>query len=335
MKVLFIGGTGTISGAITRLLAQKEDYELTVLNRGHKKEGLPASVRQITGDINNEEEIRNLLALESFDVVGEFVAYVPEQVRRDIRLFEGRCRQYIFISSASAYQKPLSNYLITESTPLANPYWQYSRDKIDCEQVLMEAYRNTGFPVTIVRPSHTYGDGTVPLAMHGVKGPWNDLMRMKEGLPVVVPGDGATLWTVTHNTDFALAYAGLVGNPHAIGEPVHITSDEALTWNQIYSIIGRELGVTPTLIHVATDTLVHLNPDLRGPLLGDKSCTTIFDNSKIKRLVPGFAAVTRFDQGIRQSIACLMNQPERQIRDLAWDTWINHVIEAASPSAFS
>lgn len=335
MKVLFIGGTGTISGAITRLLAQKEDYELTVLNRGHKKEGLPASVRQITGDINNEEEIRSLLALESFDVVGEFVAYVPEQVRRDIRLFEGRCRQYIFISSASAYQKPLSNYLITESTPLANPYWQYSRDKIDCEQVLMEAYRNTGFPVTIVRPSHTYGDGTVPLAMHGVKGPWNDLMRMKEGLPVVVPGDGATLWTVTHNTDFALAYAGLVGNPHAIGEPVHITSDEALTWNQIYSIIGRELGVTPTLIHVATDTLVHLNPDLRGPLLGDKSCTTIFDNSKIKRLVPGFAAVTRFDQGIRQSIACLMNQPERQIRDLAWDTWINHVIEAASPSAFS
>lgn len=335
MKILFIGGTGTISSSITRQLAQKEGYELTILNRGHKKEDVPDSVRQLIGDINNEEEIKALLAGEFFDVVGEFVAFVPEQVERDIRLFEGRCRQYIFISSASAYQKPLSHYVITESTPLSNPYWQYSRSKIACEQVLMEAYRNTGFPVTIVRPSHTYADGSIPLAIHSPKGVWSELMRMKEGKPVIVPGDGRTLWTVTHSTDFARAYIGLIDNPHAIGEAVHITSDESLTWNQIYEIIGNALGVKPTLIHVATDTLVKLNPDLDGPLHGDKCNTVVFDNSKIKRLVPDFCAPLRFDQGVRQSLSCLMNRPELQIPDPQWDAWEDHVIEIASTSAFS
>jgi len=335
LKILFIGGTGTISGAVTRQLAEKDGYELTILNRGHKTANIPGSVRQITGDINNEDEIRNILAGEDFDVVGEFVAFAPEQVKRDIRLFEGRCRQYIFISSASAYQKPLSHYVITESTPLANPHWQYSRDKIACEQVLMDAYRNSGFPVTIVRPSHTYADGSIPLAMHGVRGSWNDISRMMTGKPVIVPGDGSSLWTVTHSMDFAMGYIGLLGNPHAIGEPVHITSDESLTWNQIYEIIGQALGVKPKLIHISTDTLVHLKPELKGPLLGDKSNTVVFDNSKIKRLVPGFCAAIRFDQGVRQSLSHLMKRPDLQIPDPEWDAWVNHVIEFASPSAFS
>ena len=335
MKILFIGGTGTISSSITRQLAEKEGFELTILNRGHRKEGVPSSVRQITGDINNEAEIRALLAGESFDVVGEFVAFVPEQVKRDIRLFEGHCRQYIFISSASAYQKPLSNYLITESTPLSNPYWQYSREKIACEQVLMDAYRNKGFPVTIVRPSHTYADGGIPLALHGPNGVWNEIMRMKKGKPLLVPGDGRTLWTVTHSMDFAKAYIGLLGNPHAVGEAVHITSDESLTWNQIYETVAQALGVKPNLVHVATDTLTALDPSLKGPLDGDKSNTVVFDNTKIKRLVPDFCASIRFDQGVRQSLFWLMRRPELQIPDPEWDAWEDHVIEIASPSAFS
>lgn len=335
MKILFIGGTGTISGSITRQLAEMHGYELTVLNRGHKNESLHPAVRQITGDINKEDEIRKALDGEVFDVVGEFVAYTPDQIRRDIRLFEGRCRQYIFISSASAYQKPLSHYSITESTPLSNPYWQYSRDKIACEQVLMEEYRNTGFPVTIIRPSHTYADGSIPLAMHGENGPWNDISRMLSGKPVLVPGDGSSLWTITHSMDFATAYIGLLGNQHAIGEPVHITSDETLTWNQIYQTIGRALGVKPKLVHVSTDMLIHLNPNLSGPLLGDKSNSVVFDNSKIKRLVPGFCASIRFDQGVLQSLSHLMKRPDLQIPDPVWDAWETHVIEIAAPYAAS
>lgn len=334
MKVLFIGGTGTISGSITRQLSAIDSFELTLLNRGTRQGPLPENVRTIKGDINNEEEMRALLQDESFDVVCEFIAFIPEQVSRDIRLFEGRTKQYIFISSASAYQKPLSNYLITESTPLANPYWQYSRDKAACEQVLMDAYRSTGFPFTTVRPSHTYADGSIPLAIHGSKGPWSELMRMKEGRPVIVPGDGQTLWTVTHSMDFAKAFIGLLGNPHAIGEAVHITSNESLTWNRIYEIVGDALGVKPKLVHVATDTLVALRPELNGPLNGDKSVNVVFDNTKIKRMVPGFAATIRFDTGIRQSLEYLMNRPELHGVDAEWDAWEDHVIEIASPSAF-
>ena len=334
MKVLFIGGTGTISGSISRQLSAIDSFELTLLNRGSRNRALPENIRTIKGDINNEEEMRALLKDEFFDVVCEFIAFIPEQVSRDIRLFEGRTKQYIFISSASAYQKPLSNYLITESTPLANPYWQYSRDKAACEQVLMDAYRSTGFPFTTVRPSHTYADGSIPLAIHGSKGPWSELMRMKEGRPVIVPGDGQTLWTVTHSMDFAKAFIGLLGNPHAIGEAVHITSDESLTWNRIYEIVGDALGVKPKLVHVATDTLVALRPELNGPLNGDKSVNVVFDNTKIKRMVPGFAATIRFDTGIRQSLEYLMNRPELHGVDAEWDAWEDHVIEIASPSAF-
>lgn len=327
MKILFIGGTGTISSSITKLIAATNGLELTVLNRGNKVVALPENVRQITADISDEFPVREALGSESYDVVADFIAFLPEQVERDIRLFQNRCKQYIFISSASAYQKPLSQFLITESTPLANPYWQYSRDKIACEEVLMRAYRDCAFPFTIVRPSHTYADGAVPLAIHGKTGPWSELKRMLDNKPVIVPGDGQTLWTVTHSTDFAKAFVGLLGNVHAIGEAVHITSDESLTWNQIYETVGAALGVKPNLVHVSADMLIALDPELSGGLLGDKSHSVVFDNSKIKRLVPGFGAMMRFDQGIRQSIDCLLTRPELMIEDPEWDAFIERVLK--------
>lgn len=327
MKILFIGGTGTISSSITRLVAATPGLELAVLNRGQRQVSLPENVRQITADIGNEAQVREVLGSENFDVIADFIAFLPSQVERDIRLFQNRCRQYIFISSASAYQKPLSQFLITESTPLANPFWQYSRDKIACEEVLMRAYRDSSFPFTVVRPSHTYADGAVPLAIHGKTGPWSELKRMLDDKPVIIPGDGLTLWTVTHSTDLAKAFVGLLGNTHAIGEAVHITSDESLTWNQIYESVGAALGVKPKLVHVSADMLIALRPELMGGLLGDKSHSVIFDNSKIKRLVPGFAATTRFDQGVRQSIDCLLTRPELMIEDPDWDAFVEKILE--------
>lgn len=325
MKALLIGGTGTISTAISSLLIE-QGWDLTILNRGHNNRRLPPEARIVLGDMNDETQIDQLLKDAWFDVVVDFIAFVPEQVKRDIRLFAHRCSQFIYISSASAYQKPLSHYAITESTPLVNPYWQYSRNKIACEDILMAANREQGFPVTIVRPSHTYGDWSVPLSMHGAAGPWSELLRIRQGKPVIVHGDGSSLWTVTHNTDFAKGFVGLMGNPHAIGEAVHITSDESLTWNQIYQIIGQALGTTPKIVHIATDRLIELKPDLEGPLKGDKSHTVVFDNTKIKRLVPGFCATIRFDQGIRRSLAYIQEHPECQVMDTEWDGWVDQVI---------
>jgi len=326
MRALLIGGTGNISSHITRQLAEDKDWEVWLLNRGNKSGALPDSVYVINADINDEELAGRKLDCMTFDVVADFIAYTPDQVERDIRLFEGRIGQYIFISTASAYQKPLSNYLVTESTPLANPFWQYSRDKIACEDVLIRRYRENGFPVTIVRPSHTYGDYHIPVSVSGTKGPWPVLERMRAGKPVIVNGDGASLWTVTHSSDFARAFIGLMGNAHAIGEAVQITSDETLSWDQIYKIIGRCLGVEPELVHIASDYLVALRPEIRGNLLGDKSHSVVFDNTKLKRLVPGFHAGTRFDQGVAKSIANFMDNPALRVADPAFDQWCDKVI---------
>lgn len=230
MKALFIGGTGTISMAITRMLAGNPDWEFYLLNRGNRIEQIPQGVHVIQSDIQDEASVAEKLSGMQFDVVADFIAFVPEHIERDIRLFAGKTKQYIFISSASAYQKPLSDFRITESTPLCNPYWQYSRDKIACEERLMREYRENGFPVTIVRPSHTYGDTSVPVALHGAGGSWQVIRRMMEGKPVIIPGDGSSLWTLTHNTDFAKGFVGLMGNAHALGEAVQITSDESLIW---------------------------------------------------------------------------------------------------------
>ena len=327
MKALLIGGTGTISTEISKLCIQ-QGWELTLFNRGHSAERVPEGARVICADINDEQAAKDALKDETFDVVADFIAFTPEQVQRDIRLFTGRCSQYFFISSASAYQKPLSSPWITESTPLHNPHWEYSRNNAACENVLMKAYRETGFPVTIIRPSHTYCERSIPVAIHGKNGSWQTILRMRAGKPVIIPGDGTTLWTCTHSRDFAVGFAGLMGNVHALGETYHITSDESLTWNQIYQAIGRALGVEVKAVHIASDTLVKLGADWEGALLGDKSNTVIFDNSKIKRAVPQFMCTTRYDQGVRECIAYIDSHPECQKTDPAFDAWCDRVIEA-------
>ncbi len=327
MKALFIGGTGTISTAITNL-AEASGIDLTLLNRGNRAQNVPNGVSVIHADINDEEQVRRLLDGMHFDVVADFIGFVPSQAERDIRLFSGKTNQYIYISSASAYQKPMSHYRITESTPLANPYWQYSRDKIACENLLMTAYRESGFPVTIVRPSHTYGDTSVPVAVHGSKGSWQVLDRIRRGKPVIVHGDGLSLWTFTHNTDFAKAFLGLMNNPHAIGEAVHITSDESVTWNAACETIAGILGAEIKKVHIASDFLAMCDPKFEGELLGDKANSVVFDNSKIKRLVPGFTADVRFDQGVRRTIEYVMSHAECRIPDPEFDAWCDRVISA-------
>ena len=326
MKALFIGGTGTISTEISKLCVS-QGWELTLLNRGNSSSRVPEGAKVICADIHNEQAVKDALGDQMFDVVADFIAFTPDHVARDIRLFTGRCEQYFFISSASAYQKPLSSPWITEGTPLHNPYWQYSRDKIACEEMLMHAYHDDLFPVTIIRPSHTYCERSVPLAVKGPKGSFQVLERMRQGKPVVVPGDGTSLWTLTHSRDFAVAFVGLMGNVHAIGETYHITGDESLTWNQIYECVGRALGVKPRMVHIASETLGMLCPDYVGNLLGDKSHTVIFDNSKIKRAVPQFCATTRFDQGVREAVEYVYSHPECQTPDPEFDAWCDQLVE--------
>lgn len=330
MTALFIGGTGTISSAITRLVAQTQGWQLYLLNRGTHISEVPEGVINLTADINNEAEVEKLLGDMKFDVVCDFIGFVPEQVERDIRMFRGRTRQYMYISSASAYQKPLASPYITEGTPLSNPHWEYSRNKIACEELLMHHYRSEGFPVTIIRPSHTYCERSVPVAVHGEKGSWQVLKRMLEGKPVIIPGDGTTLWTVTHNSDFAKAFVGLMGNAHAIGETFQITGDESLTWNQIYETVAQALGVELHPYHVSSDFLAAVGSqyDLEGNLIGDKAHTVIFDNTKLKRAVPGFCATTRFDQGVRMVIDNVLRHPELQTPDPEFDAWCDAVIAA-------
>lgn len=327
MKALLIGGTGTISMAITRLLVQ-QGWDVTLLNRGSRSGELPEGVNWISADINQEQAVRAALEGRHFDCVGEFVGFLPEQVERDIRLFEGKTDQYLYISSASAYHKPVMDYRITEGTALANPYWEYSRNKIACEQILMKAYRERQFPVTIIRPSHTYDNRNVPLGVHGAQGSYQVIKRMLEGKPVIIHGDGTSLWTMTHNTDFAKGYVGLMANPHAIGEAFQITGDETLTWNQIYAAIARALGVELKAYHVASEFLAATGKyDMLGSLIGDKANSVVFDNSKLKRAVPGFCPSVRFEQGIRDTIGNVLAHPELQREDPEFDAWCDQVIE--------
>ena len=326
MKALLIGGTGTISAAISRLLVQ-QGWELYLLNRGGRPDAVPEGAKVIICDMRDEQAAAEAVADMYFDVVGEFIGFVPAQVERDIRLFSGKCGQYIYISSASAYHKPVRDFRITEGTALANPYWQYSRDKIACEDVLMRAYRENGFPVTIVRPSHTYDERSIPVGVHGQCGSWQVIKRIMEEKPVLIQGDGTSLWTLTFNTDFAKGYVGLMANPHAIGEAFHITSDETLTWNQIYETIAKLLGKKLHPYHVSADFLDAAGPyDFRGGLVGDKSCSVWFDNAKLKRAVPGFQATVRFEQGAKTALEYILTHKECQRDDPAFDTWCDSLI---------
>lgn len=333
MKALFIGGTGTISSAITRQLAEA-GCELYLLNRGSRNAAFPAGVNVIQADINDEARVAGLIEDLAFDVVADFIAFEPAQLERDYRLFHGKTKQFLFISSASAYQTPLSDYRITEGTPLSNPYWAYSRNKIACEEYLIKQYREQGFPITIVRPSHTYDERSIPLGVHGSKGSWQVARRMLENKPVIIHGDGTSLWTMTHNRDFAKGFIGLMGNIHAIGESVHITSDETVTWNQIYEVIADALGVKLHAVHVSSEFLAACsNYDFRGGLLGDKANSAVFDNAKLKRLVPEFVATTRLDQGIKQTVAHILAHPELQTEDPDFDVWCDKVIGALETAA--
>jgi nucleoside-diphosphate-sugar epimerase len=344
MKVLFIGGTGIISTAISKQVLEN-GWDLFLLNRGNrnselKTAGKAGKLIEIGCDIRAEDEaavsgkVKKSLAdsgSAAFDAVADFIAFTQDQVEKDFRVFNGLCKQYFFISSASAYQKPLSSYLITESTPLANPFWQYSRDKIACEDFLMEKYRECGFPVTIIRPSHTYDERSVPLGVHGANGSWQVIKRMIEGKPVIIHGDGTSLWTMTHNSDFARAFTGLMGNIHAIGEAVQITSDESLSWNQVYQAIANALNVELKAVHVSSDFLAGCSGDhydFRGSLVGDKANSVVFDNTKLKRLVPGFFARLRFDEGIKLTVAHILAHKELQREDPEFDAWCDKVIAA-------
>ncbi len=335
-RALFIGGTGTISMAIVRELSKREDWEVWLLNRGNRSDEVPANVRQIACDISNEDDARKKLSDMSFDVVNEFIGFVPEQVERDYRLFKGKTKQYIFISSASAYAKPAASYVITEGTTLSNPHWEYSRNKIACEEFLMKKYREEGFPVTIVRPSHTYDERNVPLGVHGKNGFYQVIKRMMEGKPVLIQGDGTSLWHVTFNKDFATGYIGLMQNQHAIGEAFQITGDEVLSWNQIYKTIADALQVELKAYHVSSDFLSAAGDkygfDFEGSLTGDKSVSVVFDNSKLKRLVPQMTTTVPFNQGVRIALDYVLSHPECQKEDPEFDAWCDKVIAVLEES---
>ena len=327
MRVLFIGGSGLISTDCVRAAIEK-GHEVYVLNRGNRNDKLAEGARIITADTRDKRAVIAALGNLTFDCVADFISYTVGHVRQNISIYSGRTAQYIFISSASAYQKPLLNYPITESTPLNNPYWQYSRDKIACEDLLLAEYRGNGFPITIVRPSHTYADGAVPLAIHGAKGPWQVLARLLEGKAAPIFGEGATLWTVTHSRDFAAAFAHLLGNRKAVGDSFHITSDEALTWNQIYGCIARSLGMDFGQLKLISCPVWLLNAagkefgyDFTGPLTGDKANCAVFDNAKIKKLAPGWHAKTMFEEGVASSIAYIRNNERLRTPDLDFDRY--------------
>lgn len=324
MRALFIGGTGMISTAASRR-ALAEGIELTLLTRGSATAELPGATH-IAVDVHRPDELPDALRGAEFDAVVNWIAYTPEDTERDLALFRGRVQQYVFISSASVYQKPPEDYLITESTPRVNPFWQYSRDKIACEERLMQAYRDEGFPVTIVRPSMTY-DRNLPIALGGW-GTYTLADRFLRGVPVIVHGDGSSLWVLTHADDLARGLLGLLGNERAVGEAFHITSDEVLTWDQIYRTIAEALGVEPQIVHVPSDFIARVAPELSGSLMGDKTWSVVFDNSKIKEFVPGFAATIPFREGIRRTLDWFAADTSRQRVDASVNAQLDRILEA-------
>lgn len=322
-RVLFIGGTGIISTSSGRR-ALEQGWDLTLLNRGSSTtRPVPEGAEVLVADIRDPASVKAALGDREFDAVVDFVAFTAGHVQADVDLFTGRTGQYVFISSASAYQTPPARLPILESSPLRNPAWQYSQDKIAAEQVLVDAYRSTGFPATIVRPSHTYDETALPTT-----GGWTDIDRMRRGLPVVVHGDGSSIWVLTHSRDFAVAFVGLLGHPQAIGDSFHITSDQLQTWDQIYRELGAAAGVEPTLVHVTSDDIALLHPPFGPGLLGDKTHSVIFDNSKVKALVPEYVATTPFSVGAREIIRWYDADSSRQKVDAETDAAFERILAA-------
>ena len=338
MKLLFIGGTGIISSACSDL-AVARGHELFVLNRSmSKKYPIPQGAIVLQADVNRDEvRLATLLAGHRFDAVVDYLAYTVNDIERDLRLFRGKTDQFVFISSASAYQKPPKNYVITERTPLENPYWEYSRNKIACEDRLLFAYLEEGFPVTIVRPSHTYGLSQIPFGVSSWQHPWTVIDRMKRRQKVIVPGDGTSLWVLTWNADFAKGLIGLLGNKKAIGEAFQITSDEVLSWNQIYLEAYQALGLEPNVIHIPSDLIAAYHPHSLGSLIGDKSNSVVFDNNKIKRFVPDYSCEVAWTEGVRRSLEWFEAHPEFQTIDhemnSIWDGIISAYERAFPPQS--
>jgi nucleoside-diphosphate-sugar epimerase len=336
MDILFIGGTGIISTACVTA-ALEAGHTVSILNRGRSTSSNPVGeARTFIADASDETAVREALGGRNFDAVIQWTAYLPHQVELDLRLY-GESGQYVFISSASAYEKPPAHWLITESTPLRNEFWQYSRDKIACEEVLRAAHEATGFPMTIVRPSLTYGRSQIPVAIGSWAKPYTVVDRMRRGAKVLVPGDGTSIWTITHSSDLARGLIPLLGRPEAIGEDFHITSDEALTWNQIYALVGKAAGVEPDILHVPSDGMVAADPDLLGTLWGDKINSSVFDNAKLRSVVPDFKAVVPFEEGIRDTIEWFDADASRQQIDenanRLWDRVAHVYSEALSQLA--
>jgi nucleoside-diphosphate-sugar epimerase len=323
MRVLFIGGTGIISSASSPL-ALESGIDLYLLNRGKSHRGIPEGAKVLPGDANDRASLEAAISDLKFDAVVNWIVFTPDQIERDLDVFRGRTGQYVFISSASAYQTPPASLPVTESTVLDNPLWEYSRNKIACEERLVRAYREEKYPVTIVRPSHTYDRTLLPFD-HG----WTVVDRMRRGKPVLVHGDGTSLWTLTHHRDFARAFVPLLGNPHAIGEAFHITSDEWLTWDQIYDQVAYAAGTTAQKVHVPSEVIVRRDPGRSGGLLGDKANSMVFDNAKIKRTVPGWNATIPFARGAEEIIAWYEADPSRQRVDEAKDRFEDELIEWA------
>lgn len=309
MKVLFIGGTGVISSACSAL-AVHQGIDLTLLNRGQTMRAVPQKAKVLTADARDSNQFQNALNGLDFDIVVDWIAFTPKHIELDYAVLAERTKQFIFISSASVYQTPPMRLPVTEETPLDNPYWQYSRDKIACEELLMQLYRDKGFPVTIVRPSHTYDRTMLPC-----RGGWTTIDRMRRDKKVVIHGDGTSLWTLTHHTDFAKAFVGLLGNDEAIGEDYHITSDEWLTWNQIYEMLADAAGATLDPVYVPSTIINEYDTEIGAGLLGDKMHSMIFDNSKIKSLVPDFVCTVPFEQGAREILAWYDAESSRQVFD--------------------
>ena len=324
-SILFIGGTGIISSACVREALAK-GYEVTLLNRSQTElRPIPEEVELLRADIRDAGEYKSAVAGREFDSVINFIAFTPEHIERDINLFHGSCGQYVFISSASAYQKPLQRLPITESTPLTNPYWQYSRDKIACEDLLIRYYRENGFPATIVRPSHTYDKTLLPF-----EGGYGVVRRMRQNLPVVIHGDGTSLWTLTYNRDFARAFVSLLANKATIGESFHITSDEVLTWNQIYAIVAEAAGIREVeYIRLSSETIAEVAPEWGPSFLGDKSYSVMFDNSKIKSVAHGWQALVPFAEGAAKVMAFYEAHPELTRPDPKTDALLEKIAQKA------
>ncbi len=321
LRVLFVGGSGIISSASTRLAVER-GLEVTLLNRGTGRREVPDGVEQVVADVRDPGSVRDALGSREFDAVVDWVAFTPDHVRTDLELFEGRTGQYVFISSASAYQTPAARLPIRESTPLRNPFWQYSRDKIACEDLLVAAYRDRGLPVTIVRPTHTYDRTVIPFDAG-----WTFVERMRRGQEVVVHGDGSSLWTLTHHADFARGFVPLLGDPRTLGEAFHITSDEAPTWDAIAHSLARAAGTEARIVHVPSDAIAAVDPQWGASLLGDKTHSSVFDNSKLRSVVPDFVATIPFEQGAREVVAWYDEDPTRRTVDPHHDRLMDELVE--------